>query len=126
MSKPEFNIFWSRIVNHEGQRFETKTGLPFTYQIRGELLVPSRANQTLPKSHFEHAYEMAPFDGPGDITKELRGPAYIWATLYDRCYGSGEASAGFSSDRLLVDGRLWSGNSPRASRIQGKTVFADP
>jgi hypothetical protein len=84
MSKPAFSVVWDRIAGFEGQPFETKTGLPFTYEIRGESLVSSRANQMLPKSHFERAYQKAPFDGPGDITNELRGPAYIWAILHDQ------------------------------------------
>ena len=83
MAKPSFAVVWDRIVGNEGQLFQTKTDLEFAYKIKGDALVPSRANQILPKSHFERAFQMVPFEGPGDITKELRGPAYIWAILHD-------------------------------------------
>jgi hypothetical protein len=83
MPKPSFTVVWDRIVSHEGQPFQTKTDLEFIYKIKGDALVPSRAKQNLPKKHFERAYQLVPFDGPGDITKALRGPAYIRAILHD-------------------------------------------
>jgi hypothetical protein len=82
--RPSFGVVWQRIVACQGKTFETKTGLPFTYKVSGESLKSSRANQLLPKSDLERAYTMVPFEGPGDISKELRGPAYIWAVLHDR------------------------------------------
>jgi len=83
MAKPMFSAVWSRIVNHVGDGFATKMGLDFTYDVDGDRLVTSRTAYPLSRANFEAAYEHVPFDGPGDISTTIRGPAYVWAILHD-------------------------------------------
>ncbi|MEJ8569403.1 hypothetical protein [Elongatibacter sediminis] len=76
---------WNRILVHEGEQFETISGLPFTYEIAGNIFLPDRANQNIPRSEFEKAIAVGlPIDGPGEISDLVRGSAYIWAVLHDR------------------------------------------
>jgi hypothetical protein len=90
MSKPSFNVAWDRIVINAGLLFETKTGLDFTYTVDGNTVTSSRSNQMLSKSDFEKAYNIIPLDGSGEITREVRGPAYIWAILHDQRIRQGQ------------------------------------
>jgi hypothetical protein len=90
MDKRSFEKVWNSIVVCEGQLFQTVRGLPFTYKIRGNALVPSRTEYQISKSDFEKAFELVPFPGPGKISNLVRGPAYVWAILHDRRISSGE------------------------------------
>ena len=74
---------WARIVEHEGEEFHTKTVLPFTYEIRGDVLFPSRTDYQISKSDFEKALECVPFAGPSVVNRLVRGPSYVWAVLHD-------------------------------------------
>lgn len=40
---------WHRILLHEGSTFHTKTGLPFTYNVRGDALETARTPRLLHK-----------------------------------------------------------------------------
>lgn len=77
MAKPYFEEVWKRILACEGEEFRTITNLPFTYKVRGNSLRPSRTEYNISKSDFAKAYGLVPLDGPGEITKLVRGPAYI-------------------------------------------------
>ena len=72
----------SQLVNVEVE-FHTKRGLPFTYEIEGNQLIPNRTEYPLHKSNFRKAYELMPVSGPGELTNEVRGPSYVWAILND-------------------------------------------
>ena len=55
---------WERIVKHEGETFHTnhtKRGLPFTYEIHGNVFYPSRTDWQIPRADFEKALELVPF-----------------------------------------------------------------
>jgi hypothetical protein len=80
----DFQTIWNRIVACEGQQFYTKTNLPFTYKIVNNRVVPDRTNYPLAKSEFEKAVQIVPLDGPGQISKIVRGPAYVYAILTDK------------------------------------------
>jgi|GEM_PF-2033025 len=90
MGKPSFREVWKRIIACEGEEFRTVTNLPFTYEVRGKLLRPSRTAYNISKSDFAKAYELVPLDGPGQISKLVRGPSYIWAILHDERISKGE------------------------------------
>jgi len=81
---PAVDEIWARISAHEGEDFETITGKIFQYEIHGDLFYPSRAKQHLPKSEFANVIAVAPLDGPGQISQEVRGSAYAWAVLHDK------------------------------------------
>jgi hypothetical protein len=79
----KFEDVWARVVAHAGDTFETKRGLPFTYQREGDALRTDRTDYSLGRGEVEKAFAHGPCDGPGDISKLVRGPAYIWAILHD-------------------------------------------
>ena len=76
-------VVWSRILQHEGERFETLTGRPFTYTVTGHVLRTDRTDFNLPRSQFEKALDLVPAAGPGEL-RDLRGPSYIYAILHDK------------------------------------------
>jgi len=85
----EFDKVWNRIIAHEGQTFNTITGLPFQYQISGNVVFIIRNNRRievgLHKNSFAKAYELRT-SGPGELASKLPsiyGPSYIWAILQD-------------------------------------------
>ena len=80
---PPFEDVWGRIIAHVGERFETITGVEFTYLIDANCLLPSTANQKIGITNIKKAFSIVPFDGPGVINKTVRGPAYVWAILHD-------------------------------------------
>lgn len=74
---------WQRIAQHQGERFETVTGRPFTYAVSEDVLRTDRTDFNLPISQFEKALGLLPASGPGEWSKALRGPSYIYAILHD-------------------------------------------
>lgn len=90
MPNTSFEEIWSRIIAHTGDTFYTKTGMEFTYEIRGNGFIPSRTEFRISKADFRTAYQMVPMDGPGVINEIVRGPAYIWAVLHDQRISLGE------------------------------------
>ena len=81
---------WSRIRQHEGENFETITGLPFTYEVHGNSIITSRTDFELSKSDVEKILERVPVKGPGEISNDVRGSAYLWAILHDERISSGD------------------------------------
>ena len=80
----EINSFWEKLKEHEGEVFHTVTGLEFTYRFVGENSIKtSRAEQLLSKNNFNKAMEHLPLDGPGEISKIVRGSAYVFSLLTD-------------------------------------------
>jgi hypothetical protein len=73
---------WRRLKELQGQEFETIRGLPFTFDIAGNVFHPSRTEYNIGRSDFEKALELVPFAGPG-VIKALRGTPFIWAVLHD-------------------------------------------
>jgi len=83
MSKTIFETIWSRIVAHQGETFYTRRGLELTYQVKGNGFYPNRTKYRISKGDFEKAYQLVPIDGPGNISRKVRGSSYIWAVLHD-------------------------------------------
>lgn len=84
MSTSQFADVWRLINHHQGERFHTKLGLPFTYQVQRDTFYPSRTRYAISKSDFRKAYEQLPLDGPGEIRDIVRGPTYVWSVLHDK------------------------------------------
>ena len=82
--KPSISELWNRLRGAEGQEFETKTGMPFTYEISGDVFRPSRTEYNISKAEFQKALIRVPFDGPGVINKTVRGPSYVRAVLHGK------------------------------------------
>lgn len=79
-------LLWERIRRHAGEPFETKKGLPFTYEVHGNYLRVRREgeeiNRSLSRTNFMKAAERMPAAGPGAIS-DRQGSAYTWAILMD-------------------------------------------
>lgn len=80
---PGIDEIWERIKKYEGEEFNTSSGLPFTYEVSGEVLRTNRAHQNLPASQFAKALVRVPIEKPREIVNDIRGPAYVWAILHD-------------------------------------------
>lgn len=89
MTSTPFSNVWSRIREHSGEVFITKTGLEFTYEIRADAFFPSRTAYRISKDDFEKAYRLVPLEGPGVLSNLVRGSAYVWAVLHDRRISAG-------------------------------------
>jgi len=81
---PTFDAVWQRIVDAAGQQFKTASGLPFTFNVKGNVLRSSRTKYTLSRSQFEKAWELLPSATRGELNKLVRGPTYVIAILTDR------------------------------------------
>ena len=82
---------WQRILNHAGERFQTLTGLPFTYEVIGAGRGPIRVfrdghevNRNISRASFEKALPFMPCDRPSEISEfGIVGRSYVWAILND-------------------------------------------
>ena len=83
MPKPQFSEVWKRVETLAGEVCHTKSGLPFTYRVSGNVVTTSRTKHQLSRTDFETAFRLAPLSGPAEINELVRGPAYIWAILHD-------------------------------------------
>jgi predicted nucleotide-binding protein len=88
-NKPPFEEVWQRIVDLQGETFNTVTGLPFEYVIDREALIPSRTDYRLSRGNFEKAFARVPIGQPREINNDVRGPSYVWAILHDPRVSSG-------------------------------------
>ena len=78
---------WERIVEHQGQEFHTKTGLPFAYKIEGDSAVwffrdGRRINKRLSRIDVEKAIQKCPLEKVTDISVCF-DPTYLFALLMD-------------------------------------------
>ena len=74
---------WANIRANEGQVFRQVRGREFTYEVRGNSIIPSTTNRILSRSQFGKALGRMPLTGPGQI-QDLQGPSYIFAILTDK------------------------------------------
>lgn len=68
----------------QGEQFRTVRGLPFTYAVVGNQVVPDRTGYPLHQVNFRKAYEAGRVPGPGALEKDIMGPSSVWAILDDR------------------------------------------
>jgi hypothetical protein len=88
-TNPDFDQIWQRIVAVAGQQFKTASGLLFTFDVKGNVLRPSRTKYNLPRSDFEKASQLLPFTTRSKLNRAIRGPSYVIAILSDpRVQGS--------------------------------------
>ena len=83
MTKISIEELWRRLKELEGHEFKTIRGLPFTYDIVGNVFHPSRTKYNIGRSDFQKALELVPLSGPGKLGNLVRGQPYIWALLHD-------------------------------------------
>lgn len=78
-----FETIWNKILAHAGEKFYTKTGLPFVYSVVGDCVIPDRTNYPLDISNFKKAAALPRLEGPGQISNLVRGPSYVFSILTD-------------------------------------------
>ena len=73
---------WKKLILHAGEPFLTKTGRPFSYQIRNNYIVLLNTPRTIPKWQVEEALRIQ----ADTVTAygKYQGPAYLYALLHDQ------------------------------------------
>lgn len=73
---------WEKVVQHQGEIFQTVTGLEFTYRVSGEKVIHTRSKATLSKRDFETAVIINP-QKAFDLHNSVTGPSYVYAIITD-------------------------------------------
>jgi hypothetical protein len=89
-SRPPFDVVWERILQHQGEEFRQRRGGAFTYEVRGDVLMPDRTATGIARSQFEQAYEFVPLAKVSEVPARLWGPSYIFAILMDERIRAGD------------------------------------
>jgi len=78
---------WRRIVSHQGEQFQTVTGLPFTFEVEGAGIWffrdGKRVNRKLTRTQFQVALSRCPLARTTEISDLMDYP-YVFAVLMDR------------------------------------------
>jgi hypothetical protein len=78
---------WQRVANHQGEHFQTVTGLPFTFELEGTGIWffrnGKRVNRKLTRTQFEVALSRCPPAHTTEI-KDLIDYPYLFAVLMDK------------------------------------------
>lgn len=83
----EADEVWGRVVDLQGRQFRTIGGEPFSYEVKGNGIVPhpgmgEATNRILPRTDLEKALQRMPVSGPGALS-DLQGPSYLFGILSD-------------------------------------------
>ena len=80
-------VVWQRMVSHQGERFQTVRGLPFTFEVEGAGIWffrdGKRVNRKLTRTQFEVALSRCPLSRTTEISDLMDYP-YVFAVLRDR------------------------------------------
>ena len=93
-------LVWYRIVENVGKTMKTKTGVVFSYRIKGDKIIPqyhlklTHSNPDLAgkkygegvqikKSQVREAFVRVPIKGPTQIKDIIFRPEHLWAILHD-------------------------------------------
>jgi hypothetical protein len=89
-SNPAENLpeaVWRRVAAHQGEKFKTVTGLPFTFEMEGAGIWffrdGKRINRKLTRKQFEVALSRCPLKSTTEINDLMDYP-YVFAVLMDR------------------------------------------
>lgn len=82
-NNPTFDPIWRRIVETAGQEFKTASGPRFTFEMNGNVLLPSRTEYNLSRSDFEKAWKLLPSATHSELNRVVRSPSYVIAILKD-------------------------------------------
>ena len=78
---------WRRILNHQGEQFNTVRGLPFTFEVDGAGIWffrnGKRVNRKLTQTQFEVALSRCPLKRTTEISDLMDYP-YVFGMLMDR------------------------------------------
>jgi hypothetical protein len=76
-------VVWELIARHEGEDFTLKRGDTLVYSLDGNALRHNRSSTRIYRSQFEKALEYVPLHGPGQLSRIVVGPSYVYAILMD-------------------------------------------
>ena len=80
------DLVWRRVAKHQGETFQTASGLPFTYEVEGTGIwffrEGKRINRKLTRTQFDVALSRCPLTSTTEI-KDLMDFAYLFALLKD-------------------------------------------
>lgn len=79
--KSSYEEIWRLIKLNEGERFHTKTGIPFTYHTKANSILIDGTNWPLGPKMLRHAYDLWPVDGPGGFDNIIQRSSYVWGIL---------------------------------------------
>ena len=81
MSNKTVDLIWRNLKLHEGERFLTKKGCPFSYRIRNDYIVLLNTPRTIPKWQVEEALGIQ----ADTVTAygKYQGPSYLFSLLHD-------------------------------------------
>jgi hypothetical protein len=83
-----FERVWRAICLHQTETFFTKTALPFSYLVEGEVIRPCRGYFTITKEHVRYAFDQGPEARPSDLKARVPGASYVHALLHDERIGA--------------------------------------
>ncbi|MEV4082117.1 hypothetical protein ACGFJC_28020 [Nonomuraea fuscirosea] len=91
-----FEPVWGRIGRHAGEAFRLRRGATFTYRLGENEIYPDRTTIGIHRSNFARAWDRRPLSGPGQLSKDIIGPSYVYAILTDPRIAADERGDGVS------------------------------
>ena len=79
----DFAAVERRIREHQGEQFYTQSGLPMTYEFKGNRIKVSRAQPLLSMDEARRIWEMGPDATLTNVDQRITGRAYLFAILHD-------------------------------------------
>ncbi|MFC4069984.1 hypothetical protein [Actinoplanes subglobosus] len=83
MTGDDFSEVERLIRQHQGEAFETRSGLPMTYKVDGSRIKVSRAKPWLLMEGARQIWAMGPDATLTDVDQRITGRAYLFAILRD-------------------------------------------
>jgi hypothetical protein len=79
----DFSDVEHRIRNHQGEVFNTRSGLAMTYKVDGSRIKANRAKPWLSMEGARQIWAMGPHATLTDVDQRITGRAYLFAILRD-------------------------------------------
>jgi hypothetical protein len=83
MTVDGFTAVERRIREHQGEPFQTRSGLPMTYAVDGERIKVSRARPWLSMAGARAIWAMGPEARLSEVDQRITGRAYLFAIVRD-------------------------------------------
>lgn len=83
MHEENFEQIWALILLNEGQVFQTKQGILFTYQVIGNTIhITDREPHNLSKKNFFKAITLYNPNDLKEMNNSVRGSSYVWGIFH--------------------------------------------
>ncbi|GAA2872952.1 hypothetical protein [Nonomuraea rubra] len=111
-----FDPVWGRIRRYAGEAFRLRRGGTFTYRLRDNEVYPDRTKIGIHRSNFVRAWGRRPLSGPGQLSKDIIGPSYVYAILTDPRIAAEEGSVARHMSTELIEERPYESALHRGRR----------